>query len=90
MIIDRVLELRRRRLSDKASRRPPQRDPAWQQQMEALEARVAHLESELEGLQDATHRQAIKQDQRIEQLRRHTAPAQVARDLTEDARRRGL
>lgn len=89
MIVDRVLELRRRRLADKASQRPPQR-AAWQQQMEALEARVAHLESELEGLQDATHRQAVVQDKRIEQLRRRTTPEQIARDLTDNARRRGL
>jgi hypothetical protein len=56
----------------------------------ALEKRVQHLERALEGLQDAVHRQAILQDDRIEELRRRTAPAQVARDLSQDARKRGL
>jgi uncharacterized coiled-coil protein SlyX len=58
--------------------------------VETLEARVAHLEAELEGLQDAVHRQAVVKDEQIDELRRRTAPEQLARDLNEDARRRGL
>jgi hypothetical protein len=57
---------------------------------ETLEARVAHLEAELEGLQDAVYRRAVVEDEQIDELRRRTAPEQVARDLSEDARRRGL
>jgi predicted kinase len=57
---------------------------------DGLEARVAHLEAELEGLQDAVHRRAVVEDELIDDLRRRTAPEQLARDLSEDARRRGL
>jgi hypothetical protein len=58
--------------------------------VETLEARVEHLEAELEGLQDALYRRARVEDQQIDDLRRRTAPEQLARDLSEDARKRGL
>jgi hypothetical protein len=58
--------------------------------VETLEVRVKHLEAELEGLQDAVHRRAVAEDQQIDALLRRTAPDQLARDLSEDARRRGL
>ena len=61
-----------------------------QDRIEALEARVEHLEAELEGLQDAIYRRAVAEDEQIDELRRRTAPEQLARDLSEDARRRGL
>jgi hypothetical protein len=51
---------------------------------------MEHLESELEGLQDAVHRQAVLEGEHIGELRTRTAPAQLARELSEDARRRGL
>ena len=74
--------------SRRSSPRSP--DPDWQQQMQALEARVEHLEAELEGLQDSVHRRAVAADARIDELHRRTTPEQVARDLSEDARKRGL
>ena len=58
--------------------------------METLETRLEHLEAELEGLQDAVYRQAVLEDEHIDELRRRTAPEQLARDLNRDARRRGL
>jgi len=61
-----------------------------QARIEALEARVEHLEAELEGLQDSIYRRAVAEDERIDELRRRTVPEQLARDLSEDARRRGL
>jgi hypothetical protein len=51
---------------------------------------VEHLEAELEGLQDAVHRRAVAEDAQLDELHRRTAPEQMARDLSEDARRRGL
>ena len=51
---------------------------------------MEHLESALEGLQDAVYRQAVLEEQHIDQLRRRTEPEQMARDLSRDARRRGL
>ena len=58
--------------------------------METLEARVRHLEAELEGLQDAVYRRAVLEDEHFDELRTRTAPEQLARDLSQDARKRGL
>jgi hypothetical protein len=58
--------------------------------VETLAARVEHLEAELEGLQDAVYRQAVREQENIGELRRRTEPEQLARDLGQDARRRGL
>jgi len=55
-----------------------------------LAARVERLESVIEGLQDAIYRQAQQQDREIAELRRRTEPAEIARALSDDARRRGL
>jgi uncharacterized coiled-coil protein SlyX len=65
-------------------------EQAWKQRLEDLEARLGHVESELEGLQDAVHRQAVREDDNVEELRRRLAPERIARELSEDARRRGL
>jgi hypothetical protein len=58
--------------------------------LDTLEARIEHLERELEGLQDAVYRQAMLEDENIGELRRRTEPDQMARDLDENARRRRL
>jgi hypothetical protein len=58
--------------------------------LETLEARTEHLELELEGLQDAVHRRAVFEDESIGELRRRTEPEQIARDLSRNARTRGL
>jgi uncharacterized coiled-coil protein SlyX len=75
-----------RRLGRLWRRSPDTRD----QRLERLESQVRHLEAELEGLQDAVHRQATLENEQLGELRARTAPAQLARDLSEDARRRGL
>ena len=62
----------------------------WKQRVETLEARTLHLEAELEGLQDALYRRAVLEDAHIDDLRTRTAPEQLARDLSQDARKRGL
>lgn len=62
----------------------------WEHRTAALEARVEHLEAALEGLQDAVYRQAQIGEERLEDLRKRTEPGQMAIDLAEDARRRGL
>jgi len=56
----------------------------------ALEDRIEHLETALEGLQDALYRHEVLDEQSIGELRRRTDPEQMARDLSDDARRRGL
>ena len=58
--------------------------------MDTLEARIEHLEAAHEGLQDAVYRRAVLEDKSIEELRRRSEPGQIARDLSENARRRGL
>jgi hypothetical protein len=82
---ERLSRLWRRRRSSTQSP-----DSDWPHRVETLEARVEHLEAELEGLQDAVYRRAVAEDEQIDELRRRTAPEQLARDLSEDARRRGL
>jgi hypothetical protein len=73
-----------RRGSAKAPEQP------WKQRVEGLEARLRHVESELEGLQDAVHRQAVREHENFEELRQRLAPDRIARELSDDARRRGL
>ena len=68
--------------------RPP--DGGRENRVATLETRVEDLEAELQGLQDAVHRQAVLEGEHIGELRARTSPAQLARDLSEDARRRGL
>lgn len=55
-----------------------------------LAVRVERLESLIEGLQDAVYRHAQQHDREIGELRRRTDPAEIARALSDDARRRGL
>lgn len=63
---------------------------AWERRLETLEARTEHLELALEGLQDAVHRRAVREDESIGELRRRMEPGQIARDLSSNARTRGL
>jgi len=60
------------------------------QRLATLEARVEHLEEALEGLQDAVYRQAVLEEEKLGEVRRQIAPEQMARELSRDARRRGL
>jgi hypothetical protein len=62
----------------------------WEHRLEAVEARLKHLEQAHEGLQDAVYRRALLDDGNLDDLRRRTRPEQIARDLSQDARRRGL
>jgi hypothetical protein len=55
-----------------------------------LEARIAHLEQLLEGLQDSVHRESRRQDQRITELETQIQPAALGEALSRDARDRGL
>jgi hypothetical protein len=44
----------------------------------------------IEGLQDATHREAVRQGRKIEELARKVEPAEIRRALGKDAREHGL
>jgi hypothetical protein len=69
---------------------PAQPASADEPGLEALRERVARLEAVVEGLQDALYRQAVREDERIEELRTRLEPEAIARALSDDARRRGL
>ncbi len=58
--------------------------------IEALEARVAHLEKLVQGLQDSVYREVQRHDKRIDELQTRTEPAALAVALSKDARNRGL
>jgi hypothetical protein len=55
-----------------------------------LEARVAHLERLVEGLQDSVHREAARQTKLIAELQGQVEPGAMGAALAEDARNRGL
>jgi hypothetical protein len=57
---------------------------------ERLEERLMRLEAVVEGLQDAVDRAFRRFDALIDALQRKTEPAEIAKALGEDARRRGL
>ena len=61
-----------------------------ERRLEILLARIQRLEAEVEGLQDAVHRQAVLHDARIDELKTRIRPHQMARDLSQDARRHGV
>jgi uncharacterized coiled-coil protein SlyX len=73
-----------------ALRRRAKRAPLPGERIEDLERRVSHLETMLEGLQDAVHREITRTNDQIGQLRKRTEPAALSRSLSEDARQRGL
>lgn len=61
-----------------------------QDQLRALEARVAHLEQLVQGLQDSVHRELTRLSRRIVEFENQIQPGALARALSEDARERGL
>jgi predicted RNase H-like nuclease (RuvC/YqgF family) len=70
--------------------RGPEQNRRLERRIEAAETRMEHLEASLEGLQDALYRQARREDINLEELRHRTDPEWMARELSDDARRRGL
>ena len=61
-----------------------------EQRLAELQRRLAHLEGELEGLQDAVYRESVRHDTQIGELTKSTQPRTLTRALSEEARRRGL
>lgn len=68
----------------------PTPDAGGDHRVEALEERTEHLEAVVEGLQDALYRRDVLLDEQIGELRRRIEPDQIARELSSEARRRGL
>lgn len=82
------MRLRRRRLARRFD--APDGEHRGEPQLAELEQRVEHLEAAFEGLQDAVHRESVRQHQQIHDLIESTQPAALARALSDDARRRGV
>jgi hypothetical protein len=78
------------RIGDAGGGSAPRSPDEQRQRLEAIEARIEHLEKAFEGLQDAVYRQAQLEEENIGELRRRMVPERLARDLSQDARRRGL
>jgi uncharacterized coiled-coil protein SlyX len=55
-----------------------------------LEARIAHLEQMVEGLQDSVYRESERQRKLLAELRAQIQPAAMSAALSKDARDRGL
>lgn len=87
-LAERVSRLLRLRSTERRS--SPSPDVGWEPRLETLEARTEHLETALEGLQDALCRHEVLEKEDIGALHKRTDPEQMARDLSQDARRRGL
>jgi hypothetical protein len=81
-----------RRSDETSGSRPRPAAPraGWEPRIESLEARLEHLEAALEGLQDAVYRQSVLEGRQIAELGRRTEPHEMARALSEDARKHGV
>lgn len=55
-----------------------------------VEARVAHLEQMVQGLQDSVHRESERQGRLIADLQAQIQPSAMSAALSKDARDRGL
>ena len=66
------------------------RDRRLDRRLERAEERIEHLEAALESLQDALYRLARRGDDGYDEMLRRTQPERIARELSDDARRRGL
>jgi hypothetical protein len=86
-ILGRVVQLRRGRRAPDAA--PQAAAAGHERRIEALEERVDRLEALLEGLQDAVHRESVREG-RIGALEKRTEPSEISRALNRDARERGL
>ena len=76
----------------RASAERPVRLPADQDaaRVDALAARVAHLEQMVEGLQDSVHRETERHGRLIAELQAQVRPGAMGAALDQDARERGL
>jgi uncharacterized coiled-coil protein SlyX len=76
-----------------AAAEKPQAGPAVNPEaarFDALEARIAHMESLVEGLQDSVHREAERHSRMIAELQAQVQPAAMSAALSKNARERGL
>ncbi len=99
-LIARIRQIRRPtaapdRANDRANERTSERpgtdaDDPQPERIRSLEARVAHLESQLQGFQDSVHRESKRHSELIAELQNQVEPRTMGAALAEDARNRGL
>jgi hypothetical protein len=65
-------------------------EESYEGRLQRLERQVGQLEELVEALQDAVHRESVRRDQEAADVQRQVAPHELARALSEDARKRGL
>jgi uncharacterized coiled-coil protein SlyX len=88
-LLARVRQLRRLAEGAGASDRRAAVDPQ-DDRFTLLEARVAHLERLVEGLQDSVHRESDRHEKLIAELQGQIQPGTMGAALADDARSRGL
>jgi len=88
-LIARIRQIRRMSAEADEQARPSTSGPR-RDELRALEARIAHLEQLVQGLQDSVHRESTRLSTRIGELEARTQPAALGRAMSEDARQRGL
>lgn len=88
-LIARIRQIRRVAAAADASGRGTTGGPE-DGRLRALEARVAHLERLVEGLQDSVHRESARQSNLITELQAQVQPGAMGAALAKDARKRGL
>jgi len=87
-LITRIRQVRR--LAAVRDRSKTDADEPPPDRLQALEARLAHLEQQLEGLQDSVHRESERHARLIAELESRVQPGAMGAALAEDARNRGL
>ena len=88
-LIARIRQVRRQARAADASARHSTVEPQ-NDRVQALEARIAHLEQQVEGLQDSVHRESERHAKLIAELHTQIQPGAMGSALAEDARSRGL
>jgi hypothetical protein len=86
-ILGRVVQRGRGRRAQDAAQAPA---AGHERRIEALEERIDQLEALVEGLQDAVHRESVREGGRLGALEKRTEPSEISRALNRDARERGL
>jgi hypothetical protein len=91
-LLARVRQIRRvGAISDEPAAPPaPPTDAPGADILEALAARLTHLEQQVQGFQDSVHRESSRQIRRISELEARIEPAELSKALSTDARERGL
>ena len=86
-----IARIQRLRAPSATGHRPtPYADDPHTDPLQALEARVAHVEQLLEGLQDSVHRESERHGKLIAELQAQIQPGTIGAALAKDTRARGL